>query len=119
MTDQLALPWDAGQPPPAKQRRRRRAEPTRADDTKMAASQEIRPPRDREVTTSRQTTLRLPEPLAIEAEAVARVLGMSINALIVAALTAELRRLRADDDFQTLARVALERDRVALERIGQ
>ena len=48
---------------------------------------------------TRQTTVRLPEDLADHAEAVARVQGTSVNALIVESLAGEIERVRADKDF--------------------
>jgi hypothetical protein len=71
------------------------------------------------VMTSRQTTVRLPEDLAAEADAVARVTGTSVNALIVESLTAEIERLRADKDFAARARKLLERDRELIERLAK
>lgn len=68
---------------------------------------------------SRQTTVRLPEELAAEAEAVARVKGTSINALIVESLSAEIERVRADQDFTARARRLLERDRELIERLAK
>lgn len=53
--------------------------------------------------------MRLPEELADQAEAVARVKGTSVNALIVESLAAEIERVRADDDFTKRARRLLER----------
>jgi predicted HicB family RNase H-like nuclease len=47
----------------------------------------------------KQTTVRLPDDLADEAEAVARVQGSSVNQLIIDTLTAEIERVRADADF--------------------
>ncbi len=69
--------------------------------------------------TSKQTTVRLPEELADQAEAVARVRETSLNALIVDALTAEIERVRADDDFTARAKKLLKRDRELLERLAQ
>ena len=71
------------------------------------------------VVTSRQTTVRLPEDLAAEAEAVARVKGTSVNALIIESLTAEIERVRADKDFTARARKLLERDRELIERLAK
>ncbi len=68
---------------------------------------------------TKQTTVRLPEDLADEAEAVARVKGCSVNALIIGALKAEIERVRQDEDFTTRAKRLLERDRELLERLGQ
>jgi len=67
----------------------------------------------------KQTTVRLPEELAEQAEAVARVKGTSINALIVDALAAEIERVRADVDFTARAKKLLKRDKELLDRLGQ
>lgn len=67
---------------------------------------------------TRQTTVRLPEELADQAEAVARVRGTSVNALIVGLLGAEIERVRTDEDFSARARKLLERDRELLDRLA-
>ena len=72
-----------------------------------------------DVMTAKQTTVRLPEELADEAEAVARVRGTSVNALIVDALSAEIERVRADKAFSTRAKQLLERDKELLERLAR
>ncbi len=68
---------------------------------------------------TKQTTVRLPEDLADEAEAVARVKGTSVNALIIDALEAEIERVRHDENFTSRAKRLLERDRELLERLAQ
>ena len=68
---------------------------------------------------TRQTTVRLPEDLADQAEAVARVRGTSSNAVIVESLKAEIERVRADKDFTDRAKRLLERDRELLERLAR
>jgi predicted transcriptional regulator len=68
---------------------------------------------------TKQTTVRLPDELADEAEAVARVRGTSINALIVESLAAEIERVRADRDFTARARKLLERDKELLDRLAR
>ncbi len=68
---------------------------------------------------AKQTTVRLPEELADDAEAVARVKGTSVNALIVDALKAEIERVRQDEDFTRRAKRLLERDRELLERLAR
>jgi hypothetical protein len=68
---------------------------------------------------SKQTTVRLPEDLAKDAEAVARVEGTSVNALIVDALKSEIERVRNDKDFTSRARELLERDKELLERLAR
>ena len=68
---------------------------------------------------TRQTTVRLPEDLAQQAEAVARVRGSSVNQLVVDSLRAEIERVRADEDFTARARRLIERDRELLDRLAQ
>jgi predicted DNA-binding protein len=68
---------------------------------------------------AKQTTVRLPEDLADDAEAVARVKGTSVNTLIINALEAEIERVRQDEDFINRAKRLLERDRELLERLAQ
>ncbi len=68
---------------------------------------------------TKQTTVRLPECLADDAEAVARVKGTSVNALIIDALKAEIERVRHDEHFTSRAKKLLERDRELLERLAR
>lgn len=68
---------------------------------------------------ARQTTVRLPEDLADEAETVARVQGTSLNQLIVESLADAINRVRADKDFTTRAERLLERDREILDRLAK
>ena len=67
----------------------------------------------------KQTTVRLPDELADEAEAVARVRGGSLNQLIIDSLAAEIERVRNDDDFTSRAKRLLERDREILDRLAK
>ena len=68
---------------------------------------------------TKHTTVRLPEDLADNAEAVALVKGTSVNALIIDALKTEIERVRQDEDFTSRAKRLLERDRELLERLAQ
>lgn len=68
---------------------------------------------------TRQTTVRLPDDLADQAEAVARVQGSSVNALIVESLAAEIERVRSDRDFTQRAKKLLERDKELLDRLAR
>jgi predicted transcriptional regulator len=68
---------------------------------------------------TKQTTVRLPQELADEAEAVARVKGTSVNALIVESLAAEIDRVRADAAFTERAAKLLERDKELLDRLAR
>jgi hypothetical protein len=67
---------------------------------------------------AKQTTVRLPEDLAEEAEAVARVNGISLNALIIESLTAEIARVRVDEEFRTRLSRIVERDKELLDRLA-
>jgi hypothetical protein len=68
---------------------------------------------------AKQTTVRLPDDLADDAEAVARVRGDSVNQLVIDALAAEIERVRSDEDFTARAKKLLERDRVILDRLAK
>jgi len=68
---------------------------------------------------TKQTTVRLPDDLADDAEAVARVRGESVNQLIIDSLAAGIKRVRADDDFTARANRLLERDREILDRLAK
>ncbi len=68
---------------------------------------------------TKQTTVRLPDELADDAEAVARVEGTSVNSLIVDALRNEIERVRGDKDFTNRAKKLLERDKELLERLAR
>jgi hypothetical protein len=68
---------------------------------------------------AKQTTVRIPEELAEQAEAVARVKGTSVNALIVESLAAEIARVRKDRDFTARAARLLKRDKALLDRLGR
>lgn len=68
---------------------------------------------------TKQTTVRLPDDVAKDAEAVARVQGTSVNALVVDALKNEIERVRDDKDFTSRAMELLERDKELLERLAK
>ena len=68
---------------------------------------------------TKQTTVRLPDDLADDAEAVARVRGESVNQLIIDSLAAEIERVRGDDDFTSRAKKLLERDQEILDRLAK
>ncbi len=67
----------------------------------------------------KQTTVRLPDDLADEAEAVARVKNVSMNQLIIDSLTAEIKRVRSDENFTDQAKALIERDKELLERLAK
>lgn len=68
---------------------------------------------------NKQTTVRLPDELAQETEALARVQGTSMNQLVIDSLRAEIERVKADEDFTARAQRLLERDKELLERLAR
>lgn len=64
-------------------------------------------------------TARLPDGLADDAEAVARVKGTGVNRPVVDSLSAEIDRVRTDEDFTRRARHLLERDKELIERLAK
>jgi len=68
---------------------------------------------------TRQTTVRIPDELAEQAEAVARVRGVNMNTLILESLAGEIERVRSDKDFTDRARRLLERDKELLDRLAK
>lgn len=67
----------------------------------------------------RTTTVRMPEDLAETAEMVARGRGLSVNALLLEALEAEIQRVKADEEFMGKLRALTERDRQILDRLAE
>ena len=68
---------------------------------------------------AKQTTVRLPDELAAAAEAVARVEGKSVNALIVDSLAAQIEKVRTDREFTARAHELLKRDKEMLDRLAR
>lgn len=69
--------------------------------------------------TRKTTTVRLPEDLADQVEVVARGRGVSVNAVVVGALVAEVERVRADKTFMAHLRRITERDKEILDRLAE
>ena len=67
----------------------------------------------------RTTTVRIPEELAEAADLVARGRGVSVNALMLEALEAEIARVKGDEEFMVRLRVLAERDREILYRLAE
>ena len=65
------------------------------------------------------TTVRLPEELADTVEVVARGRGISVNALVVEALLAEVEKVKQDDQFMATLRKVTEHDKEILDRLAQ
>jgi predicted transcriptional regulator len=67
----------------------------------------------------RATTVRMPEELAEKADVIARGRGISVNALMLEALEAEIERVRHDNEFMTRLRELTERDKEILDRLAE
>ena len=68
---------------------------------------------------AKNLTVRLPEQLAADAEALARVEGLSLNETIKQALEAAIERRRKDPKFQARLRIIIDQDRELLERLAK
>jgi predicted DNA-binding protein len=68
---------------------------------------------------AKQSTVRLPDELAATVEVVARGRGVSVNALVVEALEAEVERVRSDEDFMERLHRLAERDKEILDRLAE
>jgi predicted transcriptional regulator len=68
------------------------------------------------MSSRRQTTIRLPDDLARQAEAVARVRGVSLNALFLEAIANEVERACASKSFNARARELRRAEKQLLKR---
>ncbi|HMV73454.1 MAG TPA: ribbon-helix-helix protein, CopG family [Microthrixaceae bacterium] len=68
---------------------------------------------------TKNMTVRLPDELAADAEALARVEGKSVNETIKDALSAAIDQRRRDPKFRQRVRQIIEEDRVLLERLAK
>ena len=64
-------------------------------------------------------TVRLPDELAADAEALARAEGKSLNETVKSALAEAVERRRADPEFKKRLRRIIEEDRELLERLAR
>ncbi|MGI8793113.1 MAG: hypothetical protein ACR2H3_08050 [Acidimicrobiales bacterium] len=69
--------------------------------------------------TRKPTTVRIPQELADTAEVVARARGVSVNALILDALQAEVDRVKDDKEFMAVLRSHVDRDKEILDRLAE
>jgi predicted transcriptional regulator len=69
--------------------------------------------------TRRITTVRIPEDLAEKADIVARGRGVSVNALMLDALQAEIDSVKSDTGFMETLRALTERDQEILDRLAE
>lgn len=61
----------------------------------------------------------MPEELAEQADIVARGRGISVNALMLEALEAEIERVKNDEEFMETLRALTDRDREILDRLAE
>jgi predicted transcriptional regulator len=64
-------------------------------------------------------TVRLPDELAADTEAVARAEGQSVNETVKRALAEAVERRRKDPEFRARLRRTIEEDRKLLERLAK
>jgi predicted transcriptional regulator len=68
---------------------------------------------------TKQTTLRLPDELADQAEVVASVRNISVNQLAIEALQAEIGRLRDDSKFIVDLKMHSKKHKALLDRLAK
>lgn len=68
---------------------------------------------------TKNMTVRLPDELAADTEALARVEGKSVNETIKDALTDAVDRRRSDPKFRARVRQVIREDRELLERLAK
>lgn len=69
--------------------------------------------------TKKVTTVRMPEDLAEQVEVIARGRGVSVNTVVLDALTAELERVKKDRQFMAHLRQITEKDKEILDRLAR
>ncbi|MHB8465174.1 MAG: ribbon-helix-helix protein, CopG family [Acidimicrobiales bacterium] len=69
--------------------------------------------------TTRTTSIRMDEELATDAEAVARVEGVSLNEVVRQALAEHIAAKRADKVFQAALTKAMKTNQALLERLAK
>ena len=68
---------------------------------------------------TKNLTVRLPDDIAADAEAVARVEGTSVNETVKQALVEAIERRRKDPAFRTSLRRIVKEDQELLERLAK
>jgi hypothetical protein len=64
-------------------------------------------------------TVRIPDDVAADVEAVARADGTSLNETVRSALVEAVERRRSDPEFMTRLRTIIEQDRELLDRLAR
>jgi hypothetical protein len=70
-------------------------------------------------TMTKNLTVRLPDDVARDAEAIARVEGTSLNETVKSALVEAVERRRADPEFKLRLQKLVEDDQELLERLAK
>lgn len=73
----------------------------------------------RTTMATKATSLRLPEPMAAELGAVARVDGMPVSEVVREAIAKHIAERRADKNFQKRLKELLEEDQKTLKRLAE
>ena len=68
---------------------------------------------------TKQTTLRLPDDLADQAEVVAAVRNISVNQLAIEALQAEISRMKDEDQFIVDLKLHSKKHKNLLDRLAK
>ena len=68
---------------------------------------------------TKQTTLRLPDDLADQAEVVAAVRNISVNQLAIEAIQAEISRMKDDDQFIVDLKLHSKKHKNLLDRLAR
>jgi len=69
--------------------------------------------------TKKVTTVRMPQELADQVEAVARGRGVSVNTVVLDALSSEIQRVKNDKEFMARLQEITKRDKEILDRLAR
>jgi hypothetical protein len=72
-----------------------------------------------DVMSKKVTTVRMPQELADTVDAVARGRGVSVNTVVLDALSAEIERVKNDKEFMGRLREITQRDKEILDRLAE
>ena len=70
-------------------------------------------------TMTKNLTIRIPDDVAANAEAIARVDGVSLNETVKQSLVEAIERRRQNPEFKTRLKKIIEEDRELLERLAK
>jgi hypothetical protein len=70
-------------------------------------------------TMTKNLTIRIPDEVAANAEAISRVDGVSLNETVKRSLVEAIERRRQNPEFKTRLKKIIEEDRKLLERLAK